>query len=76
MKIDDGIVRLAAKKLAKEATMDEIRELDYLMSQDTDEGFFLRVLFNVPTGSDAADKERSARLFEKIRALIKRGKLQ
>jgi hypothetical protein len=71
MKIDDGIVRLAAKKLAKEATIGELEELDRLMSEDTDTGYFLRVLFNTPTDGDAEDKERAVRLFEKIRASVK-----
>src|ERR1700733_12996094 len=65
MKIKDRILELAVKKLARQATVEELRELHERLKNDPDASAVLRLLFAKWTSSQQMSKADIDRNFEK-----------
>ena len=65
MKLTDRILELAVKKLAREATVEELRELNELLNKDPDASAVLRLLFAKWATSRQISKKDIDRNFEK-----------
>ena len=70
MKIEDRIIELAIRKMAGEASVEELQELDSLSDKDVDVQKALQILLEEWTYEEQIPEERSRQLFEKIKAKI------
>ena len=71
MKLKDRILELAVKKLAREATVEELRELDDLLNKDPDASAVLRLLLAKWTTNEQMSKEDTDRNFAKLMTRIR-----
>lgn len=71
MKLKGRILELAVKKLAREATVEELRELDDLLNKDPDASAVLRLLLAKWTTNEQVSKEDTDRNFAKLMGRIK-----
>ena len=71
MKLKDRVLELAVKKLAKEATVEELQELDELLNQDHDAAMVVRILLVKWTSGEPVSKADIDRSFAKLMTRIK-----
>jgi hypothetical protein len=71
MKLKERILELAVKKLAREATVEELQELDDVLNKDPDAFATIRLLLAKWTTNEQVPKEDTDRNFAKLMGRIK-----